>query len=434
MSIVDVIVVGAGPAGLALGTALVERGRSVLLVDPAPEQAWIPGYGTWDDDLDRLLSPEEADFIRATVDQDSRWSTALVQTDSGGTVRLNRGYLRFDSARLHQAIFERARRAGVQLHPGSVSALGDIDGDLQSVVTSSGRLQARLVIDATGRGLSETRALIPPGPTPGVQVAYGQRITVDRHPWEPGEMVLMDWRRLRNPAPEGGDCEQVPTFLYALPFSKTDIFVEETVLTSRPTTPIEICRSRLHTRLRQLGIQPGTVHEEEHCFIPMGGPLPDLSQSPHACLPFGAAAGFVHPATGYSLLQSLRLAPSVADAICDGWSITDGRGLVRAAWERMWPEEARRNRALYAYGQELLIELSLHEVQKFYDAFFAADAQRGPESALWPGYMADSLTTSDVARLMMRVFLAADGPTRLRLARGGTHSNHLELLGALLGA
>ena len=130
----------------------------------------------------------------------------------------------------------------------------------------------------------------------------------------------MDWRRLRDPNPDAGDCELTPTFLYALPFSETDIFVEETVLTSRPTTPIEACRSRLETRLRQLDIHPLEVHEEENCFIPMGGPIPRIEESRFACLPFGAAAGFVHPATGYSLLQSIRLAPAVADAIVDGWS------------------------------------------------------------------------------------------------------------------
>ncbi|HCH64787.1 MAG TPA: hypothetical protein DFR83_18415, partial [Deltaproteobacteria bacterium] len=269
MNEVDVCVVGGGPGGFAVGIALAERNRSVMLLDPAPHEAWIPGYGTWDDDLDRLLVREEADFIRSTMAHHHLWSKALVQTDTQGTVRLDRSYIRFNSARLHAAYLERALQAGVEVRAGTVSALGEWSGSHQPVITATGTVHAKVVIDATGRGLPETRALLAPGPEPGVQVAYGQRVRVEGHPWSPGEMVLMDWRRLRDPYPDAGDCEQTPTFLYALPFSETDIFVEETVLTSRPTTPIEACRSRLETRLRQLDIHPLEVHEEENCFIPM---------------------------------------------------------------------------------------------------------------------------------------------------------------------
>ena len=44
-----------------------------------------------------------------------------------------------------------------------------------------------------------------------------------------------------------------------------------------------------------LGITVLGVEEEEYCYIPMGGELPDLTQR---ILGFGGAANMVHPATG----------------------------------------------------------------------------------------------------------------------------------------
>ena len=44
------------------------------------------------------------------------------------------------------------------------------------------------------------------------------------------------------------------------------------------------------------------VEEEEYCYIPMGGELPDLAQR---VVGFGGAANMVHPATGrYNNLHS----------------------------------------------------------------------------------------------------------------------------------
>lgn len=54
------------------------------------------------------------------------------------------------------------------------------------------------------------------------------------------------------------------------------------------------------------------VEEEEYCYIPMGGELPDLAQR---VVGFGGAANMVHPATGavfcstvYSISRLMRTA------------------------------------------------------------------------------------------------------------------------------
>ena len=54
------------------------------------------------------------------------------------------------------------------------------------------------------------------------------------------------------------------------------------------------------------------MREEEYCYIPMGGSLPEPSQR---VVPFGGAANTVHPATGYQLCRMLASAPDVVSAL-----------------------------------------------------------------------------------------------------------------------
>ena len=71
---------------------------------------------------------------------------------------------------------------------------------------------------------------------PGYQVAYGILAEVDEHPFDLDKMLFMDWRDSH--LPEGSEIKErnrrVPTFLYAMPFSPTRIFLEETSLVARP--------------------------------------------------------------------------------------------------------------------------------------------------------------------------------------------------------
>jgi lycopene cyclase-like protein len=70
-------------------------------------------------------------------------------------------------------------------------------------------------------------------------------------------MLFMDWRdkhlhkykglRARNNA--------LPTFLYAMPFSSTRIFVEETSLVARPSLSFDDLKARMYARLAHLGIK-----------------------------------------------------------------------------------------------------------------------------------------------------------------------------------
>lgn len=99
---------------------------------------------------------------------------------------------------------------------------------------------------------------------------------------------------------------RLPTFLYAMPFSKTRIFLEETSLVARPAIGFEDLKERLRRRMAHLGIRVTAVEEEEFCLIPMGGTLPKF---PQRTLGIGGTGGMVHPSTG--LLQSSQAEANV---------------------------------------------------------------------------------------------------------------------------
>ena len=90
-------------------------------------------------------------------------------------------------------------------------------------------------------------------------------------------------------------CRRLPSFLYAMPFSDTRVFLEETSLVARPAVAYKELKGRLDKRLRHMGISVRRVKEEEYCLIPMGGALPRL---PQRVLGIGGTGGMVHPSTG----------------------------------------------------------------------------------------------------------------------------------------
>jgi lycopene epsilon-cyclase len=81
--------------------------------------------------------------------------------------------------------------------------------------------------------------------------------------------------------------------------------------------PFDELKRRLYRRMAYMGLslEGATVLEEEASWIPLGGPTPIIPQPNVA---FGAAAVMVHPASGYSIVNSLRRAAPVAAAIAKG--------------------------------------------------------------------------------------------------------------------
>jgi len=177
----DIVIVGAGPAGLSLAHGLVSRGVDALVV--APSGAWHATYGAWRDDV---ASCELGAPLNALVR--GAWST--VRVVGRQEHRLARPYVVFDNERLRASL-----GAGVRVLHDTVTGVQH-DNDTSNVhLRSGGVIHARLVIDATGGGSLLARR----GQSSGAQTAYGLVVgdqpdeVPRRAKVEADVFTLMDW-------------------------------------------------------------------------------------------------------------------------------------------------------------------------------------------------------------------------------------------------
>ncbi len=366
----DVLVVGGGPAGRALAAACVARGLDTLLVDRAPTAPWRATYGLWHDELPPGL-PQ--DVVAATAA-----GRAIARTAH-------------DLERAYAVLDVRALRAHLDAGLTRVVTGRVLGLDRGAVVLRDGtRLLAGTVVDAGG-GQAPLRRQRPPGIL-AEQTAYG--VVVDAATAaplvEPGSALFMDWR------PDHGELGW-PTFLYAVPRGRGRVLLEETSLARRPGLPIPVLRRRLAARLARHGVQ-----------VPAGAPVERVRfavdvprhRTPGA-LGFGAAAPLVHPATGFSLADALRLAPEVAAAIA--------RGGRPAAQRVLWPASARAVHSLRRVGLEALLRMPPPEVPDFFETFFTL-----PRRHRW-AYLGGREDLPGTAAVLAALFAHADWRLRGRL-------------------
>ncbi|MFI6998636.1 lycopene cyclase family protein [Nocardia sp. NPDC050175] len=320
---IDVIICGLGPAGRALAHRCLARGSSVTVVDPAPDRQWSATYAAWADELPGWLDPS---VIAARVDEPMAWGTRAH--------RIDRPYVVLDSGRLQKSLdltgAEIVADRAVELTPGRVSL-------------AAGRpLTGRRVIDARG---------IARSPRLAEQTAYG--LVLDERRCAGFEPLFMDWR-LDN----GASADAPRSFLYAVPLGGGTMLLEETCLAGRPALDGTELRDRLHHRLRSRGIEFSGAEPVERVRFPVEGGRPGRHT-------FGAAGGFAHPATGYSVAASLTAADTVA------------------AGAQAWPASAHAVHRLRAAGLRALLALPPADIPVFFDAFFTMPpaAQRAYLSA-----------------------------------------------------
>lgn len=348
MHMYDVIVAGAGPAGLLAAAACGSAGLRVACVAPEPRAPWSPVYGVWVADV------ADAELAGA---MDAVWSR--VQVHHHRTEVVQGLYGRVDRAGWQSILFDRCAAAGVAFVNGRLEQVEHRADGSRLVGTD---LAGRVVVQATGAAAGARL----------FQVAWGEVIEADLG----AEMRWMEF----------GDHG---SFLYAMPTSG-GVFVEETSLATR-VIDLEGLRARLHARLAAHGITARSVGVER-CVIPLDAPLP----GPDRVVRFGASAGMVNPSTGYLLARLVEAAPLLAASVAAN---LEGRAdaVGPAVWSALWPASRRLQRLLHTAGAEVVARLSPSQLKTFFGAFFRLPI------ATRRAWLADHLGPVELASAMARM-------------------------------
>ena len=384
---------GAGPAGWSAAVSFAEVGLKTVLFAPSPDAPWPNNYGSWQDEISQW-----GDITHRV------WPEVEIRLDATRVHVFARPYVRIDNSRLQEQLQRRGSTAGLEVRARSVVHLEHEAVGSTLELEDGERVAAKLVIDATGH--QPRFAQMGRGRRPGMQVAYGVLARLEAGRIARDRMILMDFSADHLPAHD----REPPTFLYAMPLEGDDVFVEETSLVARPPVDLELCKARLDVRMRAKGWQLGPTREIERCFIPMGGPMPPKHQR---VVPFGAAAGAVHPATGYMLANVLKSGPRLAEAVYAIRDRQDAAYWSRAGWAALWPDDRRRAWMLYRYGMEVLVNMGVSSTAVFFDTFFKLPTKH------WTGYHSGDISSGQVAQAMWALFVAAGPKLRWQLMSKG---------------
>jgi len=390
---VDVVVIGDGPAGSALALACTAAGVDTLLVGDDAE--WGNPYGTWIDDLDAVDILTGHDVLGAGPFDVVAWSDRRHD--------LGRAYGMLDNVALRTVL-----RAGVTHRFGRVAFVRTARGRHTVELDSGEQLSCRLVVDAAGWPAAFADR-VNGSSTPAWQTAFGVVLT-EPPAGDLAQPTVMDFRspseqHARAPATE------YSTFVYSLPVADGWL-VEETVLAARPAIdPLDLL-PRLAARLQtEPDALLSSAVRTESVRIPMGGARPRRNQP---IVAFGAAAGYVNPTSGYSVVHSMLMATPVAAAIeaVLGTSPDDEVADSIPVWNAVWPVAHRRTRTLHDYGLDMLTRLDADQTRQFFGEFFDLPPD------MWPKYMRSGTPPTELSAVMARLFRQAPWSTRRRLMVG----------------
>jgi lycopene beta-cyclase len=342
------------------------------------------------------------------------WSQVTTATQLGERQNA-RAYAKLHTDALQQRLWQAFRGGSVSVVPEPAAHL-EHDDEGTRIHMHGGRVErVRVVVDASGSS-SPFVSRIHKRP-PAHQVAYGIFVHAPGHGFDLDYATLMDFR------PAAPRADEPPSFLYLLPLSPDRLFLEETSLAYRPGVPMGLLRDRLQTRLRRLGLDDNPRLGEEHCSIAMGLGLPAQGQP---LVAFGAAASMVHPATGYSIARTLRKAEPVAEAIVRALADDDVSLAHAAGSAAVWSRSERTVWELYAFGLESLVRMNVDETSRFFDAFF-----RLPQPC-WAGFLAGTLTPSELGAVMTRLFRSLPASVQWHLLRTGVSAGAAPLARTVL--
>ena len=412
----DVLVLGAGPAGMAIASALGKEKLDVEVLSPnGPEEPWPNTYGIWGKEVDKLGLQDLLEYRwKNTVSFFGHGSLEEHHYENKATEHFL-DYGLFDKEKLHSYWLNECNKSLIKWHKGFAEKIS-FQKHKSIVTTNDGKTySARLVVDATGYDPVFLK-LKSCGPL-AVQTCYGIVGSFSKPPLKKGQFVLMDYR---NDHLNEEQKKEPPTFLYAMDMGNGKYFLEETSLGLVNPLTMENLKERLEKRLSYRNISITSMqHEELGLFLPMNMPIPDFKQQ---VLGYGGAASMVHPASGYLIGNVLRRAPLVAKAIST--AMHDKKlstyNIARKGWESLWPKELIRKKSIYQFGLEKLMRFDEKLLREFFGSFFELPKTQ------WYGFLTDTLSLREIVYAMCIMFIKA--PWSVKKGLMIMHGKELKML------
>ena len=356
----DILVLGAGLAGLSLGEACVRAGAGarLALIEPREtyqdDRSWCfwPAPGDPDQGLAEALWPRW------------RFSTADGRACTQGSQARPYAYLR--GSKVYKSALDAVRGSNhVALHTGVSAGAITPEAEAVAVETSAGVLRARHVIDAR-----------PPAPDQAsaatlLQVFAGREVETETAGFDPGEAELMTDMR----------CDAHGfVFSYVLPVSPTRALVEATRFCG-PEVSRAVLERDLDGLIARRGLSGARVLRTEAGRLPMGLPEPRESGDPRI-LRAGAGGGGLRAASGYGF-KRIR-----------AWARSCARSVATGAGPISHPAEPRARLAMDA----LFLQVIAREPERAPEIFMALAERLGPERFV--RFMSDEAGPADLAAVI----------------------------------
>jgi lycopene beta-cyclase len=357
------IIAGGGLAGCLTALAFAERRPEVplLLVEGADKLGGNHVWSFFGSDVAR----EDWSLVEPVVS--ARWEEYEVRFPRLRR-RLTQPYYSIKSERLDVVVRERLGPDRLRLG----ASIAEVAPD--GIRLQSGERLKGSVIDARGAG-----------PVEGLELGWQKFVGLDfafDAPHGIERPVIMD-----------ANVEQVDgyRFIYLLPFSPTELLVEDTYYSDTSDLDVRRIRQRIAAHVAEMALPEGRVVREETGVLPVviGGQVESLLGQSREIPMAGMRGAFFHPTTGYSLPDAVRVAALLArQERLDPVSL---KTLLDGEAKRLW-----RGRGFYRMLNRMLFRAALPNeryrvLQRFY----------GLSPALIGRFYAGKTTLMDRVRILV---------------------------------
>ncbi len=295
----DIVILGAGCAGLALAVGLANRGvaraRKIRVLEPRTDYQRDRTWCYW------RTRPHA---FEACVEK--RWHQMQVR-DQGKTALIASSAYTYDylpADRYYNFALEQLRQhPNIEIHLGAHAREVRQAAGAVHIDTSLGRLDADLVFDSRPL-LDERRDADNPLM---FQHFLGQHVRVDQAVFDPHRVMLMDF-----------DVEQSGHvhFMYVLTLSATEALIESTWLSAQTLEATDYQKAIADYVQDRFNISNFEVLFEERGAIPLRAPAGRVGQA--GIIDIGTRGGCVRPSTGYAFLTIQRQAEHYAELVAHG--------------------------------------------------------------------------------------------------------------------